>query len=631
MNKVQRRYSSISTDLIGKQVLGRYHIVRKIASGGMGVVYLARYSGAHDFAKPVVVKIILPGYAGDKQFLGLFIREAKILASLHHPGIVEVIDFGEQEDFYVMVLEYVHGFQLREWAMYREHIGKVFSIDVILQLVIDVLEALHHAHSLKTPDGSTSKVIHRDISPSNVMLTIDGRIKLVDFGIARMSNMTGGYSTETGSFRGKLSYAAPERFGQNELTAETDIYSVGVMLHELLTGHNEFFTGDHARTIARVLSHQVSSVLIKRPDAPPRLDKVIAKALSKDWELRYSSAMDFADDLRGMLVQSESRVKEKIGAQATEDFNDEMAAYLGTQSLSDLERAWRFPSTLPIPDYTISAAQEETVNLKQEIAGNVSGPYQITDVYRSRYRSTLPPEHQQSSLALSVEPRMDYEPVPTGASASNRTELVLRARPSIVIAIMLTIVAAIAGTILWFASQPPPTPDKFFVVQGNAPSTADNLSHPGRPTPNVLVPTESLPENTLPAQTTQKVHPDTPASPRASSSENVKNHNRKSASTTPMSEDEQLMMLSRVFSQKQRAIETCLSSNENSLSNIDRIYVHFSINDTGNVLKTAVAPAQLQGTALADCIAKIARRTRFPGLGKPLSFAIPIAVTRSGN
>ena len=638
MNDGKKRQSYYSTNLIGKEVLGRYHIVRKIASGGMGVVYLARYTGAHDFAKPVVVKIILPGYASEEQFLGMFIREAKILASLHHPGIVEVIDFGEEADFYVMVLEYVHGFQLREWAMYRSHIGKFFSIDVVLQMVIDVLEALHHAHTLKTRDGDVRKVIHRDISPSNVMLNSEGRIKLVDFGIARMSNMTGGYNTETGSFRGKLSYAAPERFGKNELTAETDIYSVGVMLHELLTGENEFYTGDHASTIARVLNHNVSSVLIRRPDAPPRLDSIIARALAKDWELRYDSAMEFANDLRKMLVQTESRVREKIAEQVKEDFGKNMAAYLGCQSLEDMEQAWRYPSTFPMTDYTLSNADEETINLAGESTESPSRPRAITDVFRNRYKTTLPPRQQESDFAFSNNVRRGREPGTDAGDVVPATsaEVVFHVKPSVVVATIVGIGIIIGLVAFWILNQSPEEPDQFYLVQGDGSKTESvtrpsnaNASMPEPATTGTEGETIDLSAGTSP-DAPIPVAGDTKAT-KDKSSQTRKNKHSSPAASKRLSEEEQLMMLSTVFQKEQRSIERCLTNNEAVLADIDRIFVRFSVNTKGHVIKSSVVPARLKGTPLAACITKIAKATHFPSLEQPLSFAIPIAVTRTKN
>ncbi|MBN2529195.1 MAG: serine/threonine protein kinase [Deltaproteobacteria bacterium] len=630
MNGGSRKHSDFSIDLIGKQVLGRYHIVRKIAAGGMGVVYLARYTGAHDFAKPVVVKIILPGYAKEEQFLKMFIREAKILASLHHPGIVEVIDFGEQDDFYVMVLEYVHGFELREWAVYREHIGKVFSIDVILQIVIEVLEALDHAHTLVTADGVARPVIHRDISPSNVMLTSQGRLKLVDFGIARMNNMTGGYRTETGSFRGKLSYSSPERFGKVELTPECDIYSVGVMLHELLTGENEFYTGDHASTIARVLNHTVSSVLHKRPDAPSRLDQVIAKALAKNPADRYGSAMDFANDLRQMLVQSESAVKEKIASLIREDFNDDMAAYLGCESLNALESAWRNPSTSPIADWS-SDALDSTVNLKRQLEGKVERAPVITDVYRNRYKSSLPAE-RDPSLVIALQQGMAEDTEVLNGHRTQKTEVIFRTRPAVVIGVLIFLIAAVALAVVYgfvFHDQPE-KPDRFYLVQGNdaAPLKQPNddksaFSDEERPAADDRVMTDSS------EKPIGGINNSTGAAENRTKNKTAVGYSTKDEA--PLTEEEQLMMLSSVFQKEQRSVEACLANNETVLAGIERIFVRFAVEKDGTVSQSSIVPARLKGTPLARCIQNVAQKTRFPRMSKPLSFAIPIAVTRAGD
>jgi eukaryotic-like serine/threonine-protein kinase len=632
MNSRGTNSSIFDADVTGKVVLGRYHIVRKIASGGMGVVWLARRKGAHEFLKKgVVVKIILPGYAREEQFLGMFIREAKILSSLHHPGIVEVIDFGEQDDYYVMVLEYVHGFQLREWARYRKHVGKVFSIDVVLKIIVEVLEALYHAHTLETTNDGPRRVIHRDISPSNVMLRSDGRLKLVDFGIARMSNVTGGYRTESGAFRGKLSYSAPERFGSSDLTPETDIYSVGVMLHELLTGENEFFTGDHASTIAKVLNHQVSSVLRRRPDAPPRLDRIIARALAKDWEKRYGSAMDFANDLRGMLVQSESAVKEKIAAQVAEDFTDEMAQYLGCQSLNDLERAWRHPSTLPAAAYIQGSGQENTINLSQSPPRPVASLPPITDVFRNRYKSTLPMQ-QNASPALSVLRGTTAETDEEGQihiTSGGQTEVVFSMRPLTIIGILLIAMASVAGIVYFFMSRHDTNPpDKFFLVQENSASSPVATSSDPEPVMLPDSPVDAV-NASLTAMAVEST-PDEPVAPLQSKS-GIGPNKRPNKAKGTLTEDAQLMMLSKVFQKEQRAVERCLAHNESLLAGIDRIFVRFAVDAAGHVTRSSVTPARLSGTELAGCIENIAQRTRFPALNKSLSFAIPIAVTRSGN
>ncbi|MBN2341194.1 MAG: serine/threonine protein kinase [Deltaproteobacteria bacterium] len=600
---------SFKDDMTGRMVLGRYLIVRKLATGGMGVVYLARYEGAHGFMKPVVVKIIMPGYASDEQFLGMFVREAKILSSMHNPGIVEVIDFGQQDDFYVMVLEYVDGFQLREWAAYRDSQRKVFSIDVVLEIIIGILEPLHYAHSLKASDGDVRAVIHRDISPSNVMLTTEGRIKLVDFGIARMSNMTGGYKTETGAFKGKLSYSAPERFGNTPLTPQCDIYSVGVVLHELLVGENEFYTGDHASTIAKVLHHQVSSVQGRRPDAPPGLDDVIAKALHKNWEKRYTSAMAFADDLRQMLVQSEQKVKEKIAQLVAEDFTDEMADKLGCESLRLRELAWRNPSNYPDAVYDESDS-EETLNLRRHPSAEKTEQMTPTAGAGNRDGDVVASERdvrRDASRSIAILVGGDDERRGTETGSTTQSDVVVRIHPAVIFGAVLIVVIIVMGVVLVVTGvgKSSSRPEQFYLVQGDGART----------------PTSSATE----AERNIGLTDDVTSMHEGRSTDSATSA---AADDEPLSEEDQLLVLSSVFQQKQSDVEKCMADDATLLAGIDRILVRFSVRTDGVVEKSTVVPSKLSGSRLAECIESIAMETRFPKLKKPLIFAIPIAVAR---
>src|SRR5690606_6559615 len=147
--------------MMGRLVLGRYRVIEALAQGGMGVVYLGRTEGAAGFSRPVVIKRVLPQLLGDPSIGKMFVREARILANLRHPGIVGVIDFGEEERAYVMVLEYVHGFDAGQWLSFLKRRKRRVPLDIALRVVLQVLDALHYAHCLKRPDGSAMQVVHR--------------------------------------------------------------------------------------------------------------------------------------------------------------------------------------------------------------------------------------------------------------------------------------------------------------------------------------------------------------------------------------------------------------------------------------------------------------------------------------
>jgi len=328
-------------DLIGRIVLGRYRIVHRLAAGGMGVIYLARSEGAKGFMKPVVIKRILPHLVGDEALVGMFAREARIMSNLSHPGIVGIVDFAEEDGAYLMVLEYVHGFHLGRWNRYIRRTGELFPIEPAIHVVISVLDALHYAHTLTGPDGEPLRIVHRDISPGNVLIDTEGRIKLTDFGIARMRTDKTAASDKR-ALKGTFSYMAPELLKMVEPSPKSDLYSCAVVLHEILSGKNEFYSKDVASTAWRVLEHVPTPIEEVRPEVPAGLGAVLRKALAKAPEDRYADAAEFANALRRARAVSPEEAGMMLAEFAWRDFTKaDMATSLGVADLSSLDRKWR--------------------------------------------------------------------------------------------------------------------------------------------------------------------------------------------------------------------------------------------------------------------------------------------------
>ena len=332
-------------DMLGATVLGRYRIVARLAQGGMGVVYLARAEGAAGFAKPVVVKRVLPGMTGDERMTRLFVREAKILSNMQHPNIVGVTDFGEEDGAHIMVLDYVRAYQLGLWLTFREEQhqlgkGERLPIEGIVHIVIKVLDALEYSHGLTLPDGSSLEIVHSDVSPANVLVDTDGRVLLLDFGIARMKGEQT-RTTDDKSIRGKFSYLPIEALDGSPPTPMTDVYACGVVLYELLAGENPFTAGDETRTIARVISHEPPPVSQVRPGVSAELDAIVARAMSKDKTKRFASAKDFARELRRVQSVPEDEAARALATLAKVDYAA-MPMKEGS-SLAELEEAWRNP------------------------------------------------------------------------------------------------------------------------------------------------------------------------------------------------------------------------------------------------------------------------------------------------
>ena len=335
--------------LIGKTLLGRYRVVRRLARGGMGVVYLGRAEGAAGFVKPVVIKRMLTEI-GDEAMEQMFVREARILSRLQHPNIVSVIDFGQEGGAYLLVMEYVHGYHLGRWARYVRAVREPLPVDLCLHIAIKILEALHYAHERRRPDGELLEIVHRDVSPSNVFIDAEGNVKLLDFGIARMSGDTGEYKTQDTTVKGKLAYLPPEMFQGDEPTRKTDIYSCGVVLHELLVGRNEFRAPEMSTTLHNVMTLEPTRVTKVRDDAPDGVDDLIAKALAKHPDARFDDADQFAQALRRLRRIPEDEADELLARTVAQDFAADIADKLSIPSLEELEEAWREPPPTTDPE-----------------------------------------------------------------------------------------------------------------------------------------------------------------------------------------------------------------------------------------------------------------------------------------
>ena len=217
--------------------LGPYEILRTIGRGGMAEVLLARIRGADDFEREVVIKRILPDYAHAKDFVDMFRDEARITAQLRHGNIVQVIELRVEGDQYALVLEYVDGPTLAAIAQALVLDERRMPHALVAHVMVEIARALDYAHRKRGPDGVPLEVVHRDVSPSNVLVSRDGEVKLADFGIARAASRIS--NTQAGGVKGKLAYIAPEAL-MGEATSRSDLFSLGVMGWELLVGHLPF-------------------------------------------------------------------------------------------------------------------------------------------------------------------------------------------------------------------------------------------------------------------------------------------------------------------------------------------------------------------------------------------------------
>src|SRR5262245_9029236 len=235
--------------------LGKYEVIRQIAIGGMAELYLARTLGIEGFEKLVVLKRILPQYVTNSTFVNMFLNEARMQATLHHPNVAQVYDIGLEEGDYFFAMEYIHGEDLDRIQKASEEQGVPVSMDAALTLIAGLCAGLNYAHEKASADGKPLGIVHRDVSPSNVLVSYDGAVKLVDFGIARVASRPG---TTQGGLKGKIAYMSPEQGMANaKLDRRSDIYAIGTLLYELTTGKLPFTGETEYQVLNQIVNNDV--------------------------------------------------------------------------------------------------------------------------------------------------------------------------------------------------------------------------------------------------------------------------------------------------------------------------------------------------------------------------------------
>ena len=283
---------------------GRYILLDRIGVGGMAEVFRAVMPGPEGFKRTFVVKRILTQLCQSQTFVEMFVREARIGALLNHPNIAQVFDFGNVDGEYFLAMEYIRGADILAMMRRLRDTKQRLPVPIAVFVAHQVASGLAYAHGLRGADGETLNLIHRDVTPSNIMCLRTGGVKLLDFGIAKTVAESGVESTEKGEFRGKLAYMAPERVQDRPFDARSDLYSLGVVLWELLTGRRLFRGATDIETFKNVLEMEVSPPSTLRPEVPASLDAVVAQALARDPDQRFGSAQAMVDALEPILSET---------------------------------------------------------------------------------------------------------------------------------------------------------------------------------------------------------------------------------------------------------------------------------------------------------------------------------------
>jgi serine/threonine-protein kinase len=273
----------------------RYRVVEKLESGGMAEVFRAESEGLQGFRKQVAIKRVLPHLSEKKKFIAMFLDEARLSAQLSHSNCVQVFDIGVGDNAFFIVMEYVDGANLKGIAESVKKQGKDFPVQAAAWVAHEICKGLSYAHELTDQNGMPMNLVHRDMSPPNVLITKYGEVKIVDFGLAKASSQL--EKSEPGIIKGKFSYLSPEAALGQEVDKRTDIFAVGIILWELLAGQR-LFLGDTAfQTVKKVQVAQVPPISQINRKVPPELERIVNKALAKDMLQRYGTSRELGQDL----------------------------------------------------------------------------------------------------------------------------------------------------------------------------------------------------------------------------------------------------------------------------------------------------------------------------------------------
>jgi serine/threonine-protein kinase len=457
MSALRDRTLSSSGALAPGHKLGRYEILTKLASGGMAVVYVASAGGVGGFARLVALKVLHANLAHEEEFISMFLDEARLAARIRHPNVVPTIDISDTiETGYFLVMEYIEGDHLGALLSSSHKLGERIPVSVVLRIAIDALGGLGAAHDLRDDSGKPLNIVHRDVSPHNILVGKDGISRLTDFGVAKAEDRL--THTRDGQVKGKLAYMAPEQASSGSTDSRSDLFSMGIILWECVTGRRLFRADNTAATLTKLLHEPIAAPSAVDPALAP-LDAVLEKALQRDPSARFQTADEFVEALEQIAPRVGGVATRRAVTKAVKQYAAEKLARERKQ-IESAQRAVRGVAPEPPPEGTepsmpSSASTGSEVSLwsgsmsRAKLGGVLSSataPRLFTRARASRAADEPPPVEE-----ITVPPPLgehtdlgvpDLPDLPTGAPSERGRRVLLGA-----------LIAALAVAV-WFALRP---------------------------------------------------------------------------------------------------------------------------------------------------------------------------------
>ncbi|HEY0192849.1 MAG TPA: protein kinase, partial [Kofleriaceae bacterium] len=413
--------------------LGKYEVLTPLAAGGMAQIYLARTTGIGAFERHVVLKMILPERAHDHTSVQMFLDEARLAASLNHQNVAQVFEVGQDAGVHYLAMEYVHGQDLRALLARAGSEGTRVPLDLALTVIAGAAAGLHHAHERRTPDGVPMGIVHRDVSPSNIMIGYDGAVKLLDFGIAKATMRS--VETQSGIIKGKFAYMSPEQCRGRDVDRRSDVFSLGINLYEVTTQHRCFRADSDFDTMHRIVTGDIVPPTRLVLGYPQPLEEIVMRALAVDADDRYANVGELLEAVEGFALEA----RMPLSTMALGRFMRDM--------FGDVQEPWLVPGRLDYPaprEHTISntdghgeapmhlppgmtsmidvpnVAGPELEDMPSEIASWSVQPYPVYAPHATPAPELYDPRRSVSSMSV-ANARPSSAPIPLGFTTQTGT------------------------------------------------------------------------------------------------------------------------------------------------------------------------------------------------------------------
>jgi len=563
---------------------GQYLLIRKLAEGGMAEIFLAKQLGAEGFERDVVIKCMLDHFSRHQDFIAMFLDEARLAARLHHPNIVQITDLGVADGRYFICMEYLAGEDLEMVVARAGQQRQPVPIPIAARIMLSALEGLEFAHGYQE-QGRLVELVHRDISPSNILVTFQGTVKVLDFGIAKASSRV--TQTQPGLLKGKWGYMSPEQARGEPIDARSDLFSLGITFHELLTGRRVFERDHEIGVLLALMAHPIPAPSTLRPEIPAALERIIMKALEREREARYPSASAMRADLEEFLRSTPS-------IPGTTQLAEYMRGLFGQ---TEVERKTKIPSLTELNALGVMEQPAETIGYEKTLV-RPSNPGQTLPSVGTGARNT--------ELLFGAAPALAPAPntAPMAAAAPAQTPVPARSKGLTAALLALAAVALLAvggGAAWYFLSRPPPpapvavappAPEPAPVVAQPEPVVAPEPPAPPvaeqQPTPPTAEPTEAAPEPEAKPEPVVKPKP-TPA---------------------PIVLTEK--MVRATMGKPTNKIPLCGDQFRPEMPATGRLLLQLTIKNSGHVSEAKVVEPASVAPVLAQCMEKRAKELRFP-------------------